>query len=309
MADFLSSGDFGGYIRPEQAAGYFEQARRQSVVQQLARQVPLGASGVEVAVPQSKATASWVDEGGKKPTTKTEFGVKAMTPKKIAAIAVVSAEVVRANPANYVEIFRDDVAEAMATAFDAAVLHGTNSPFGDNTISTTTKAVTLGTADAAKGGVYADLTESLNLLVKDQKKLTGFAFDSQAEPILLSSVDTVGRPLFSEANYADSVLTQGRVIGRNAVIADGVASEDGKTLGYAGDWSQIVWGTVGGITFDVTTEAPVTLGGHLTSLWEHNLVGIRAEAEFGVIVNDADAFVKLNAGESDAGEGEAGADE
>jgi hypothetical protein len=53
-----------------------------------------------------------------------------------------------------------------------------------------------------------------------------------------------------------------------------------------------VWGSVGGISYDVSTQTAVTIGGTLTSLWEHNLVAIRAEAEFGVLINDVDAFVK-----------------
>ena len=39
--------------------------------------------------------------------------------------------------------------------------------------------------------------------------------------------------------------------------------------------------------------ATVTINGSLTSLWENNLVAILAEAEFGWVVNDTDAFVRL----------------
>jgi hypothetical protein len=64
----------------------------------------------------------------------------------------------------------------------------------------------------------------------------------------------------------------------------------GGVVGYGGDWSQAAWGVVGGITYDVSTEATVTINGALTSLWEKNLVAIRAEAEYGWLVNDVDAF-------------------
>jgi len=53
-----------------------------------------------------------------------------------------------------------------------------------------------------------------------------------------------------------------------------------------------VWGAVGGISYDVSTQATVTINGALTSLWENNLVAIRAEAEFGLLINDTEAFVK-----------------
>lgn len=285
--------DFAGFLKPEQAEAYFNQARRNSVVQSLARKVPLGINGQEIPVVTSKATAGWVSEGGQKPASKGAVGLKTITPKKIAAIAVVSAEVVRANPANYIELFKQDIAEAMGLAFDAAALYGTNTPFGaSNYIAATTKSVELGTTTAANGGTYGDIVAGLKLLVDDGKKLNGFAFDSTAEPTFLSAVDLNGRPLFVDSPFEDSVLTAGRLLGRSAFLGDGVGDAATDVKGFGGDWSQVVWGAVGGISYDVSTQATVTINGALTSLWENNLVAIRAEAEFGLLVNDNQAFVK-----------------
>jgi HK97 family phage major capsid protein len=286
------TGDFSGFLRPEAAADYFAQAKYNSSVMQLARKVPLGINGQEITFSTGKPTASWVAEAGLKPTTQTSLGLKSFKPHKIAAISVVSAEVVRANPGNYMQILRDEIAVAFAEAFDAAVLHGTNTPFGAY-IDQTTKSVELGTTAAAAGGTYGDVVAGLKLLADDKKKLSGFAFDRVVEPTFLSSTDTNGRPLFIDTPLADTtaVVTPGRLIGRPAFLGDGISTASG-VVGYGGDWSQLVWGSVGGITYDVSTETAVTIGGTLTSLWEHNLVAIRAEAEFGVLINDVDAFVK-----------------
>lgn len=286
--------DFAGYLKPDQAQAYFQQAQKSSVVMNLARKVPLGPNGIEVPVVTSKPTAGWVAEAGQKPATQGALGLKSMSPKKIAAIAVVSAEVVRANPGNYINILRNDIAEAFALAFDAAALHGTNSPFGSGqNLDATTKSVELGTATQATGGIYADVNAGLKLLVAAKKKLTGFAFDSQVEPTFNSAVDLNGRPLFVSEPYEGSALQAGRLLGRSAFMGDGVATADGTSVvGYGGDWSQAVWGAVGGITYDVSTEATVTINGTLTSLWEYNLVAIRAEAEYGWLVNDVESFVK-----------------
>ncbi len=297
-----TTGQFSGFLKPDQAQAYFEQARRQSTVQQLARQVPLGINGAEIPVVTSKPTAGWVAEGGQKPATNGALSLKTITPKKLAAIAVVSAEVVRANPGNYINILRDDIAEAFAIAFDAAALHGTNSPFGaGNNIDATTKTVELGTTSKANGGVYGDIVAGLGLLVNDGKKLTGFAFDRKVEPTFLSATDNNGRPLFVETPLEDtaSVVTPGRLIGRPAFIGDGLTTpivtgtpNTGGIVGYGGDWTQAVWGTVGGISYDVSTQSTVTINGSLVSLWENNLVAIRAEAEYGWLVNDPQAFVE-----------------
>lgn len=292
--------DFAGFLRPEMAEDYFKKAQRQSVVQSLGRQIPLGINGQEIPYVTSKPTAGWVAEAGQKPATKGSLGLKTITPKKIAAIAVVSAEVVRANPGNYMNLFQDEIAEAFAIAYDAAALHGTSTPFGaGNFIDASTKTVELGTTTAANGGIYGDLNAGLSLLVNDKKKLTGFAFDDIAEPVLNGAVDLNGRPLFVESPYEGSALQAGRLLRRAALYAPEIGTavisgtpNTGGIVGYGGDWSQVAWGVVGGISYDVSTQATVTINGDLTSLWENNLVAIRAEAEYGLLVNDPQAFVK-----------------
>lgn len=290
-----TTGQFAGFIRPDQAQGYFDEARRASVVQQLTRQIPLGAAGVEIPYTTSKPTASWVAEAGQKPTTSGGKGLKTISPKKIAAISVVSAEVVRANPGGYMDDLRQDIGEAFALAFDAAALYGTNSPFGaNNFINATTKAVTLGTAEQGAGGIFADVNAGLSLLVNDKKRLTGFAFDSIAEPLFNGATDTNGRPLFIDSPLEDAspIVRGGSLLGRPARIGEGVTN--GTVLGFGGNWSKAVWGVVGGITYDVSTQATVTIDGELVSLFENNLVAVRAEAEYGWLVDDAQSFVKYN---------------
>src|SRR5690606_3421343 len=292
--------DFSGFLPYDKAQNYFDEARKTSTVMRLARQVPVGINGQEFAVSTAKATASWVGEGDQKPTTESALGLRNFKPHKIAAISVVSAEVVRANPGNYMEILRADIAEAFAIAFDNAVLHGTSTPFGAY-IDQTTKEVELGTTTKANGGVYGDIVAGLKTLTDDGKKLNGFAFDLKVEPTFLSAVDNNGRPLYVDQVYTVGLnVVPGRMIGRQAVLGDNIATPitgtdpnfEGGIVGYGGDWSQLVWGAVSGISFDVSTEATVTINGALKSLWEHNLVAIRAEAEFGVIINDVEHFVK-----------------
>src|SRR5699024_1237594 len=154
--------------------------------------------------------------------------------------------------------FREQIAEAFALYFDAAALHGTSSPFGaDNNLDATSMQANI--AD----GAYDGFVGGLGQLVNDQKKLTGFALDRTVEPILLGEKDGSGRPLFVDAVYENTALEGGRLLGRQALYADGVAEDD--IVGYAGDFSKAVWGAVGGISYDVSTQATVTLDGDLVS--------------------------------------------
>ena len=286
--------DFSGFLNREQSAAIFEQAAKVSVVQQLAPRVPLGINGQSIPVVTGKVTAGWVAEGAQKPASKGSMALKTMDPKKLAAIAVVSAEVVRANPGGYMDLLRPQIAEAFATAFDAAAFYGTSSPFGTNLATGSSTQEFTGTSPAFTA-VYDDLNAGLSTLVNAGKKLTGFAFDNRFEPVLNGSKDSSGRPLFVESPFTETAgpVRQGRLLGRQAYIGDGIYDGASKTYGFAGDWSQVAWGAVGGITYNVSTEATVTINGALTSLWENNLVAILAEAEYGFLVNDPASFVKF----------------
>lgn len=288
--------DFSGFLPAEMSQPIFDRVYKSSVVQQLVQRVPLGANGITVPVVTGRMAAGWVAEGATKPATSGSLALKTMTPKKIAAIAIVSAEVVRANPGNYMNLINPQIAEAFALAFDSAALHGTNTPFAAY-LDQTSKAVELGATP------YIDLVSALRLLVTDGKKLTGWALDSITEPTLLGAVDSTNRPIFidsppiettDQASPANAATRSGRLMGRPSYMSDGVATTNLTTVvGYAGDWTQLAWGQVGGITYDVSTEATVTINGTLTSLWEHNLVAVRAETEFGFLANDVQAFCRL----------------
>jgi HK97 family phage major capsid protein len=284
--------DFSGFLTREQAAPIFEKAARSSVVQQLVREVPLSINGTSVPVVTGKLSAGWVAEGAQKPASSGSLALKNMDPKKIATVAIVSAEVVRANPGNYMNLVREQVGEAFARAFDSAALHGTSSPFSTN-LDQTTKSIALGATAVANGGVHKDIVDGLGLLVNDGKRLNGFALDEIVEPILLSAVDANGRPIYIDTPLSETTaaVRPGRLIGRNSFLVNEIAA--GGVVGYAGDWSQAAWGVVGGISYKVSTEATVTIDGQLVSLFENNLVAILAEAEYGWLVNDPESFVKI----------------
>lgn len=304
--------DFSGFLPAEIAGPIFERAARMSVVQQLATQVPLGAEGKSIPVVTGRPTAGWVAEGATKPATKGTMTLKTMTPKKLAAIAVVSDEVVRANPGTYVTTLREELASAFAIAFDYASLHNLG---GDGTgtgpfatyIDQTTKSNELGANSQANGGIYKDLVDSMAEIIGTsdasgrKRKVTGFALDDQMEVRLLGSVDTTGRPLWVDLpadEFSNALSRPGSLLGRRSFMGEGVADPNNKILGYAGEWMQAAWGVVGGINYSISNQATVTINGSLTSLWENNLVAIRAEAEYGFLVNDVDAFIQLR---NDAG--------
>lgn len=302
--------DFEGFITPEEAAPIFNEARRGSVFQQLMRQVPLGIAGQKIPVRVGKTTANWVGEGGTKPKTSLGMDLVHIEPQKLAAIAVMSAETVRANPGNITGELRSDLAGAFATAFDLAVGYNVGGdgagtgPF-DNYLAETTKSVSLGTAAVTAGGIHADFVAGMSQLVLDGKRLRGFALDDIVEPLIWGAVDGNGHPLYVNLPTDDASQTlarPGRLLNRPSFMGEGVGH--GDVVGFGGDFSKAAWGVVGGISYRVSTEATVTLNGELTSLWENNLVAVLAEAEYGFVVADGDAFVKYELADAGIGAGE-----
>ncbi len=300
--------DFSGFINPTIASAIFEKAARSSVVQQLATQVPLGGNGTSIPYVTGRPAASWVSEGSTKPASSGSMTLKAITPQKLACILVVSSEVVRANPGGYMDLMQNSLAEAFAVAFDQAALHdaGPTGSAGAGPFSTyidqTTKTQELGANAQADGGIYGDFVDAIATVVSDSDasgrryRLTGWALDDVVEPAILGQTATTGEPLFINAPFEEttSATRPGRLLGRPSFMGEGIAtSNQTSVVGYGGDWSQAAWGVVGGISYGVSTEASVTVNGSLVSAFENNLVVIRAEAEYGFVVADAEAFVKL----------------
>lgn len=305
-----ATSDFSGFLPRRIAQPIFERAARMSVVQQLTREVPLGANGESIPVTTGRLSAGWVSEGAAKPASSGSMALKNIDPEKIAVIAVVSAEVVRANPGNYMNLIREQVAEAFAIAFDRAALRdeGPDGTAGGGPFSThvaqTTKAVEIGTGTT----IHNDFVSALSLLVNDTDaagrayRLTGWALDDRIEPIVLDELDGNNRPLYTELpsdETSSAVARRGTLLARPSFMNEGVGADTpgGASttydLAYAGDWRQAAWGVVGGISYDVSTEATVTINGSYVSLWENNLVAVRAEAEYGWLVNDVEAFVQI----------------
>ncbi|QGH78018.1 major capsid protein [Mycobacterium phage LoneWolf] len=302
-AQIAQTGDtmFKGYLEPEQARDYFAEAEKTSIVQQFAQKVPMGTTGQKIPHWVGDVSAQWIGEGDMKPITKGNMTSQTIAPHKIATIFVASAETVRANPANYLGTMRTKVATAFAMKFDGAAFGDVGSPF-PTSLAQTTKSISLvdpgGAGSADELTVYdAVAVNGLSLLVNDDKKWTHTLLDDKVEPILNGAKDQNGRPLFIESTYGEaaSPFRSGRIVARPTILSDHVAS--GTVLGYMGDFSQIIWGQVGGLSFDVTDQATLNLGTpsepEFVSLWQHNLVAVRVEAEYALHVNDPQAFVKL----------------
>lgn len=306
-----TTGDFSAFLKPEQAQDYFAEVEKTSIVQRIAKKIPMGPTGITVPVWDGAVQANWIGETERKPLTKGSFAHWELEPTKIAVIFAESAEVVRLNPLGYVQTMKTKIAEAIAVAFDNAAIHGINKPTKfSGYLAETTQEVSLvdpgGAGVASSNNAYDAFVNGLSTLVAGGHRWRGTLLDEEAEPFFLKSKDDVGRPLFIESTYTEDVVPvrSGRLINRPVVLNDHVAngSAGSRLLGIMGDFNQVIWGQIGGLSFDVTDQATLDFGAddgngnwvpNLISLWQHNMVAVRCEAEFAFKVNKKDAFVKI----------------
>jgi HK97 family phage major capsid protein len=206
---------FSGFLTPEQSGPIFETARTAPSFSSSVQQVPLGPSGVSIPVVTGKLTAGWVAEGAQKPASAGTMTLKTMSPKKLSVIAVVSAEVVRANPGGYMQEIRTQVGEAFATRSTPLRCTARSTPFTTYVDQTASSVEFTGTTPAFTA-VWADLNSALSTLVNAGKTPTGWALDSRFEPVLNGVVDTAGRPLFIDSPLTETAgpVRSGRLMGR-----------------------------------------------------------------------------------------------
>ena len=116
---------------------------------------------------------------------------------------------------------------------------------------------------------------------------------------MLSALDKDGRPIFIN-NVAEGAIprllgqpvhySRGLYFAGNASTTGTAAKPD--VLGFAGDWTKAMYGTVEGVKIDISNQATLTISDTAVNLWEHNMVAVKAEIEVGFIA-DTTVFNKI----------------
>lgn len=244
----------------------------ESAVMKLARRITVPGRGVAVPVVLGDAQGQWVAEAGEKPVSPTTFDHLILQPYKIAVIDLYSKELVR-DEAAFFEALMQRLPGSLAKVFDATVSGATSAP-GANFTQLTANTGSFGTATA-----YTDLIDAMNAIAQAGGQLNGYAVSPSGNGALLAATDQTGRPLFSAGTEAGTLQP---ILGGIAQVGAGI---DNDIVAIAGDWTQAVWGTVAGVEIDISEEATVSFGDGTLSLWQHNLVGVKAEIEVGFVAN------------------------
>ena len=254
-----------------------------SAIMTLARKVTLPGRGLAIPVITSDPEASWVGETSAKPVANPGLDTKILRAYKLAVIVPFSNEFKRDLEGLYGELVRR-LPNALGKKFDETVFGNVSKPGSDFDNFASVTGQEIGT-DTYDGLVAADTDIAVHGGI-----LNGFALSPQGKGVLLASKDKNDRPLFIN-NVAEGAVPV--VLGARTHITKGAYNATSGVVGFAGDWSQAIWGTVEGVQISISEEATLTDSNSNTiNLWQNNMFAVRAEIEVGFRA-DTSVFNKL----------------
>jgi len=241
------------------------------------RQVPFN-----ISVPSQTAggTYGWVGQGLAKPVTKAAYATVTLPFAKAAGIIVLTEELVKLSTPSAEGLVREEMIAGMAQFLDGQFVD----PAVAVAANVSPASITNGGSTAAASGVTSaaarlDLATSVAVFTAANIPLAGSVWlmsDSNAFGLALS-VNALGNPLFPGMS-----ITGGSIFGIPVVVSNNVGNR--VILLHA---PSVLFADEGGVQIDVSREAsvqmdsapdsPATSTTVLVSLWQNNLVGLRAE--------------------------------
>ena len=256
-------------------------AVEQSFFMSAARQIRMPGTGIAVQTITGDPIADWVDETAPKPVSATDFDKKTLVPYKLAVIEPFSTEFLRDLPALYEEL-RRRLAGALAAKFDATIM-GTTAPGTGFDVLGGATAVGIGGSD-----VYGALVTAEGNIATAGGIATHIGLAPQGRSLMLGAVDQMGHPLFTQGVSSASV---GTVLGAETMTARALyKAGTPNVVGVIGDFSRAVWGSVEGVQISVSDQAMLVINNAPVSLWQQNMVAVRAEISVAFGVEDTGLF-------------------
>jgi HK97 family phage major capsid protein len=273
----------------------------ESVVMSFGRRLPdMSRAQRRLPVWSSLPTAYFVSptDTGLKQTTNAAWTNVYLNAEELAVVVPIPEAVL--DDADY-DIFAEAkpaIVSAVGKAFDQAVLYGLNAP------ATWPVNIEQGCENAGHdvirgeiGAIWEDILSEggvESLIEEDGFMVTGFVAALQMRGRLRGLKDTTGQPIFMQS------LQQG-----GGYVLDGVpirfptngAIDQGRSLMFAGDWSQLVWAVRQDITYKVLTEAVIQdgAGAIVFNLAQQDMVALRVIFRVGWALPNPINLVNSNA--------------
>lgn len=288
----------GGFLVPNQLMGEMIELLRANVVVQAMGATNLNnlqGSPVEISKQTGGIVGSWVGENEEISEEEQTFGMVKLTPKQASAMVKVSNRSLNLSNPALEQIVRNDIAEQLARLIDLAALRGIgseNQPLG----IVNTPGINSVVIDATNGGeISYDFLVDMETEVDEDNALRGrlgYVFHPRIKAKIQKLKDADNRPLFQ---WDPSIAQPSRtLIGYPWMTTTQLpknlskgSNNDLSEIIFA-DWSQLLWGTWGGLMLDASREAGDSFAKNQT--WVRGImevdVALRHEESF-CLINDA----------------------
>lgn len=225
-------------------------------------------------------TYGWVGQNKPKPVTKADYATVTLTFAKAAGIIVLTEELVKLSTPSAEGLVREEMIAGMSQFLDVQF----NDPAVAAVANVNPASITNGASTAAASGVTGaaaktDLAASVAVFTAAGIPLEGSVWlmsDSNAFGIA-QSMNALGQPMFPGMSASG-----GSIFGIPVIVSNNVSTR--VILVHA---PSILFADDGGVSIDVSREASVQMDSAPTdtvdattvyiSLWQRNLVGLKAE--------------------------------
>jgi len=266
------------------------------------RNVPFNTS---VPTQTAGGTYNWVGEAKPKPLTKLALATTALTISKAAGIIAITEELARLSNPSAEALVRNDMIQGIARFLDSQFIDpAVAAVAGTNPASVTNGAPTA----AATGAPLADIMGLINHFASNNIDVGGLTFVMNPSNLLALAFrnNTDGSPQFPGITVQGGTWKGLNFIGSTAAGTNVIAMQP----------QLILMADEGGVTIDVSREASLQMDSApmspadatvvMVSLWQNNMIGLRAERYINYIKANANAVKYLTAAAWPAPSGDSG---
>jgi HK97 family phage major capsid protein len=274
----------------EVAQAVHAKALETSLIGRLVTPTPLGLGGKALPIYGGGVQFGVTAEGQAKPVSDVSLDVKYLNPVKVAAITIVSTEMLENDIAGVMTRIEEEMGSALAVAVDTLAIHAASAKTGTVVAGQTGLAKDVVNSVEIVNGDYKSAILSAFDLVGAEWDVNAVAFDSKARSQVLKVTNEVALGLpdltGSSAMVAGAPAYFSRSIGN-------LAGSDTKLRGIAGQWDGLAWGYASEIVTKRSTEASIVTPTGTVNLFQDNLVALLSETHIAATVVDPSKFALI----------------
>jgi HK97 family phage major capsid protein/HK97 family phage prohead protease len=270
------------------ASEFIEYLRPMTIIGRISgfRNVPF-----KIKVPRQTggATVNWVGESKVKPLSALAFDSVTLEHTKIAGIIPLSEELVRFSSPSAEALVRADLASSIVAFMDREFVDPTKAAASGVSPASITNGVSAVAATGTTAAAFRANVRTMmaGFLTNNVPVATGHWIMTQTQALAFSMMQTsLGTPEFPGITMQGGTLLGFPVVASENIPATGGSPTDGSPIIFAVA-GEIMLADDGGVNIDMSREAslqmestpdsPATASTVLVSLWQHNMIAIKAE--------------------------------